>query len=145
MELMEIRPSEISSILKEQIKNFGQEAEVSEIGQVLSVGDGIARIYGLDNVQAGENHDRLRGMKAHKRPLVDEVEDQSCDPAKGVAEKTGNILSHLLWLCRRHGRRRAGRRTWCRRLGRAATAAESCIVCDRGSALRAMSHDALPA
>ena len=54
MELMEIRPSEISSILKEQIKNFGQEAEVSEIGQVLSVGDGIARVYGLDNVQAGE-------------------------------------------------------------------------------------------
>ena len=54
MELMEIRPSEISSILREQIKNFGQEAEVSEIGQVLSVGDGIARVYGLDNVQAGE-------------------------------------------------------------------------------------------
>ncbi|HWJ19892.1 MAG TPA: F0F1 ATP synthase subunit alpha, partial [Geobacterales bacterium] len=51
---MEIRPSEISSILREQIKNFGQEAEVSEIGQVLSVGDGIARVYGLDNVQAGE-------------------------------------------------------------------------------------------
>jgi F-type H+-transporting ATPase subunit alpha len=51
---MEIRASEISSILKEQIKNFGQEAEVSEIGQVLSVGDGIARVYGLDNVQAGE-------------------------------------------------------------------------------------------
>ncbi len=51
---MEIRAAEISSILKEQIKNFGQEAEVSEIGQVLSVGDGIARIYGLDNVQAGE-------------------------------------------------------------------------------------------
>ncbi len=54
MEAMDIRPSEISSILKEQIKNFGQEAEVSEIGQVLSVGDGIARVYGLDNVQAGE-------------------------------------------------------------------------------------------
>jgi len=54
MELTEIRPSEISSILREQIKNFGQEAEVSEIGQVLSVGDGIARVYGLDNVQAGE-------------------------------------------------------------------------------------------
>ncbi|MEL7048304.1 MAG: F0F1 ATP synthase subunit alpha [Pseudomonadota bacterium] len=51
---MDIRAAEISSILKEQIKNFGQEAEVSEIGQVLSVGDGIARIYGLDNVQAGE-------------------------------------------------------------------------------------------
>ncbi|MEZ5816213.1 MAG: F0F1 ATP synthase subunit alpha [Hyphomicrobiaceae bacterium] len=51
---MDIKASEISSILKEQIKNFGKEAEVSEIGQVLSVGDGIARIYGLDNVQAGE-------------------------------------------------------------------------------------------
>ncbi len=51
---MDIRAAEISSILKDQIKNFGQEAQVSEIGQVLSVGDGIARIYGLDNVQAGE-------------------------------------------------------------------------------------------
>jgi F-type H+-transporting ATPase subunit alpha len=51
---MDIRASEISSILKEQIKNFGKEAEVTEIGQVLSVGDGIARVYGLDKVQAGE-------------------------------------------------------------------------------------------
>ncbi|MDZ4842058.1 MAG: F0F1 ATP synthase subunit alpha [Hyphomicrobium aestuarii] len=51
---MDIRAAEISSILKEQIKNFGQDAQVSEIGQVLSVGDGIARVYGLDNVQAGE-------------------------------------------------------------------------------------------
>src|SRR5262245_20673408 len=62
---MDIRAAEISSILKEQIKNFGQEAEVSEIGQVLSVGDGIARVYGLDNVQAGEMvqfADGTRGM-----------------------------------------------------------------------------------
>ena len=51
---MSIQAAEISSILKDQIKNFGQEAEVSEIGRVLSVGDGIARVYGLDNVQAGE-------------------------------------------------------------------------------------------
>ncbi len=51
---MDIRAAEISSILKEQIKNFGKEAEVTEVGQVLSVGDGIARVYGLDNVQAGE-------------------------------------------------------------------------------------------
>ena len=51
---MDIRAAEISAILKEQIKNFGSEAEVSEVGQVLSVGDGIARAYGLDNVQAGE-------------------------------------------------------------------------------------------
>src|SRR6059058_1962667 len=51
---MEIRAAEISAILKQQIANFGAEAEVSEVGQVLSVGDGIARVYGLDNVQAGE-------------------------------------------------------------------------------------------
>jgi F-type H+-transporting ATPase subunit alpha len=51
---MEIRPAEISSILKSQIANFGAEAEVTEIGEVLSVGDGIARAYGLDKVQAGE-------------------------------------------------------------------------------------------
>ncbi len=51
---MEINPSEITRLIKEQIKNFGEKAEVSEVGKVLSVGDGIARIYGLDNVQAGE-------------------------------------------------------------------------------------------
>ncbi|CAM3117128.1 F0F1 ATP synthase subunit alpha [Paracoccus nototheniae] len=51
---MGIQAAEISAILKEQIKNFGQDAEVAEVGQVLSVGDGIARVYGLDNVQAGE-------------------------------------------------------------------------------------------
>ena len=51
---MDIRAPQISSILKKQIKDFGKEAQVSEIGQVLSVGDGIARVYGLDNVQAGE-------------------------------------------------------------------------------------------
>ena len=51
---MGIQAAEISAILKDQIKNFGQEAEVAEVGQVLSVGDGIARVYGLDKVQAGE-------------------------------------------------------------------------------------------
>ncbi|MGL4291687.1 MAG: F0F1 ATP synthase subunit alpha [Phreatobacter sp.] len=62
---MDIRAAEISAILKDQIKNFGQEAEVSEVGQVLSVGDGIARVYGLDNVQAGEMvefDNGIRGM-----------------------------------------------------------------------------------
>ncbi|MBO6882903.1 MAG: F0F1 ATP synthase subunit alpha [Marivita sp.] len=51
---MGIQAAEISAILKEQIKNFGQDAEVTEVGRVLSVGDGIARVYGLDNIQAGE-------------------------------------------------------------------------------------------
>ena len=51
---MAIQAAEISAILKEQIKSFGQDAEVAEVGRVLSVGDGIARVHGLDNVQAGE-------------------------------------------------------------------------------------------
>ena len=51
---MEINPSEVTKLLKDQIKNFGKKTEVSEVGKVLSVGDGIARVYGLDNVQAGE-------------------------------------------------------------------------------------------
>jgi F-type H+/Na+-transporting ATPase subunit alpha len=60
---MDIRAAEISAILKEQIKKFGQEAEVSEVGQVLSVGDGIARVYGLDNVQAGEMVEFENGVR----------------------------------------------------------------------------------
>src|SRR5215213_8043947 len=51
---MDIRAAEISAILKSQIANFGQDADVSDVGSVLSVGDGIARVFGLDNVQAGE-------------------------------------------------------------------------------------------
>ena len=51
---MDIRAAEISKVIRDQIANFGTEAQVSEVGQVLSVGDGIARIHGLDNVQAGE-------------------------------------------------------------------------------------------
>ena len=61
---MDIRPAEISAILKEQIANFGTEAEVAEVGQVLSVGDGIARIHGLDQVQAGEMVEFAGGIKA---------------------------------------------------------------------------------
>ncbi len=60
---MDLRAAEISAILKEQIANFGTEAEVSEVGQVLSVGDGIARVYGLDQVQAGEMVEFPGGIK----------------------------------------------------------------------------------
>ncbi|AMN38988.1 F0F1 ATP synthase subunit alpha [Rhodoplanes sp. Z2-YC6860] len=60
---MDIRAAEITAILKDQIKNFGQEAEVTEVGQVLSVGDGIARVYGLDNVQAGEMVEFENGVR----------------------------------------------------------------------------------
>ena len=60
---MQINPSEVTKILKEQIKKFGEKAEVSEVGQVLSVGDGIARVYGLDNVRAGEMVEFSAGIK----------------------------------------------------------------------------------
>ncbi len=60
---MDIRAAEISSILKKQIKDFGKDADVAEIGTVLSVGDGIARIHGLDNVQAGELVEFPGGIK----------------------------------------------------------------------------------
>ena len=60
---MQINPSEVTKILKEQIKKFGEKAEISEVGQVLSVGDGIARVYGLDNVQAGEMVEFSAGLK----------------------------------------------------------------------------------
>ncbi len=60
---MEIRAAEISKVIKDQIANFGTEAEVSEVGSVLSVGDGIARIHGLDNVQAGEMVEFSNGVQ----------------------------------------------------------------------------------
>jgi F-type H+-transporting ATPase subunit alpha len=69
---MDIRAAEISAILKDQIKNFGKDAEVSEVGQVLSVGDGIARIYGLDNVQAGEMVEFPGGIRGMALNLEDD-------------------------------------------------------------------------
>ncbi|WP_439534176.1 HAS-barrel domain-containing protein, partial [Polymorphobacter sp.] len=60
---MDINAAEISRVIKDQIANFGAEAQVSEVGQVLSVGDGIARVHGLDNVQAGEMVEFPGGIK----------------------------------------------------------------------------------
>jgi F-type H+-transporting ATPase subunit alpha len=69
---MQINPSEVTKILKEQIKNFGEKVEVSEIGKVLSVGDGIARVFGLDNVQAGEMVEFEDGSKGMALNLENE-------------------------------------------------------------------------
>jgi F-type H+-transporting ATPase subunit alpha len=95
---MDIRAAEISAILKEQIKNFGQEAEVSEVGQVLSVGDGIARVYGLDNVQAGEMVEFPGGIVGMALNLeVDNVgvvlfgDDRAIKEGDTV-KRTGNIV-----------------------------------------------------
>ena len=60
---MDISAAEISAILKQQIANFGTEADVAEVGQVLAVGDGVARVYGLDKVQAGEMVEFPGGIK----------------------------------------------------------------------------------
>src|SRR6186713_33297 len=60
---MDIRAAEISKVIRDQIASFGTEAQVTEVGQVLSVGDGIARIHGLDNVQAGEMIEFSNGIK----------------------------------------------------------------------------------
>jgi len=60
---MEIKAAEISSVIKDQIANFETKADVAEVGTVLSVGDGIARVYGLDQVQAGEMVEFPGGIK----------------------------------------------------------------------------------
>src|SRR3569833_2511749 len=79
---MDIRAAEFSAILKDQIKNFGQEAEVTEVGLVLSGGDGIARVYGLDNVQAGEMveiENGTRGMALNLETDNDGIEINGAD------------------------------------------------------------------
>jgi F-type H+-transporting ATPase subunit alpha len=96
---MDIKASEISSILKEQIKGFDQKSEVSEIGQVLSVGDGIARIYGLDNVQAGEMVEFPGGIRGMALNLEEDnvgvvVFGSDRDIREGdTVKRTGDIVS----------------------------------------------------
>ena len=95
---MEINPSEVTKILKEQIKQFGDKAEVSEVGQVLSVGDGIARIYGLDNVQAGEMVEFSDGSKGMALNLESEnvgvviFGDDRNIKEGDVVKRTGSIV-----------------------------------------------------
>src|SRR6056300_673052 len=95
---MEINPSEVTKILKEQIKNFGDKAEISEVGQVLSEGDGIARIYGLDNVQAGEMVEFSDGSKGMALNLESEnvgvviFGDDRNIKEGDVVKRTGNIV-----------------------------------------------------
>jgi len=95
---MQINPSEVTKILKEQIKKFGEKAEVSEIGQVLSVGDGIARVYGLDNVQAGEMVEFSAGLKGMALNLESDnvgvviFGDDSSIKEGDVVKRTGAIV-----------------------------------------------------
>jgi F-type H+-transporting ATPase subunit alpha len=95
---MDIRAAEISAILKDQIANFGTEAEVAEVGQVLSVGDGIARVYGLDNVQSGEMVEFPGGIKGMALNLEeDNVGIVIFGDDRGISEgdtvkRTGSIV-----------------------------------------------------
>jgi len=95
---MDIRAAEISKVLKDQIENFGTESEVSEVGQVLSVGDGIARVYGLDNVQAGEMVEFPGGVKGMTLNLeADNVGVVIFGEDRGISEgdtvkRTGDIV-----------------------------------------------------
>ena len=95
---MEIRAAEISAILKDQISNFGTEAEVAEVGQVLSVGDGIARVYGLDNVQAGEMVEFPGGIKGMALNLEEDnvgiviFGDDRTIKEGDIVKRTGSIV-----------------------------------------------------
>jgi F-type H+-transporting ATPase subunit alpha len=96
---MDIKASEISSILKEQISNFSAQADVAEIGQVLSVGDGVARVYGLDNIQAGEMVEFPGGIRGMALNLeADNVGVVLFGDDRGIKEgdivrRTGEIVS----------------------------------------------------
>ena len=95
---MDINPSEVTKILKEQIKKFGDKVEVTEVGQVLSVGDGIARVYGLDNVQAGEMVEFSDGSKGMALNLESEnvgvviFGDDRKIKEGDVVKRTGSIV-----------------------------------------------------
>ena len=95
---MDIRAAEISKVIRDQIASFGSEAQVSEVGQVLSVGDGIARIHGLDNVQAGEMIEFSNGIQGMALNLeADNVGVVIFGNDRGISEgdtvkRTGSIV-----------------------------------------------------
>ena len=95
---MDINPAEVTKVIKEQIENFGSETEVAEVGQVLSVGDGISRIYGLDNVQAGEMVEFSEGTKGMALNLENDnvgvviFGDDSKIKEGDIVKRTGKIV-----------------------------------------------------
>ena len=95
---MDINPSEITKVIQDKIKNFNKETEINEVGQVLSVGDGIARIYGLDNVQAGEMVEFSEGTKGMALNLESDnvgiviFGDDSKIKEGDIVKRTGSIV-----------------------------------------------------
>ena len=96
--MVNIQPSEITKLLKEEIKKYGDESEISEVGQVISVGDGIARIYGLDNVQAGEMVEFPGGIRGMALNLESDnvgvviFGDDSGIKEGDIVKRTGSIV-----------------------------------------------------
>ena len=85
--MAEVKPAEVSAILRQQLSGFKSEAELQEVGTVLQVGDGIARIYGLTNVQSGELVEFENGLKAIVLNLEeDNVGVVLLGPSKGIKE-----------------------------------------------------------
>jgi hypothetical protein len=95
---MDVRAAEISAILKEQIKGFGSEAKVSEVGRILSVGDGIARVYGLENVQAGEMVEFPGGVKGMALNLERDnaVRSSTCRLARRYSAASSTLWANRL-------------------------------------------------
>ncbi|HSZ87552.1 MAG TPA: F0F1 ATP synthase subunit alpha [Puia sp.] len=97
--MAEIKPDEISAILRQQLSNFNVEAELEEVGTVLQVGDGIARVYGLNNVGSGELVEFENGVKAIALNLEEDnvgvvLMGESGDIKEGTkVRRTGNIAS----------------------------------------------------
>ena len=89
---MEIRAAEISAILKQQIASFGTEAEVAEVGTVLSVGDGIARVYGLDKVQSVPLP-RAEGVALPTATAAQKLERRLKSEAKKLPKQTSKLAS----------------------------------------------------
>ena len=96
--MVDIQSSEITKLLKEEIKKYGDESEISEVGQVISVGDGIARIYGLDNVQAGEMVEFPGGIRGMALNLESDnvgvviFGDDSGIKEGDIVKRTGSIV-----------------------------------------------------
>jgi len=96
---MELKASEISSVLKEQIKDLDKQADIAEIGQVLSIGDGVAIVYGLDNIQAGETVEFPGGIKGMALNLEEDsvgvvIFGDDRDIKEGdIVRRTGEIVS----------------------------------------------------
>jgi len=85
--MAEVKPAEVSAILRQQLSGFKSEAELQEVGTVLQVGDGIARIYGLTNVQSGELVEFDNGIQAIVLNLEeDNVGAVLLGPSKGIKE-----------------------------------------------------------